>query len=60
MCLSIQVNGLEESRAHTRTLDAAACKTQPKAPGFFKHQETLTQDTAVSHAKTTQSSAILL
>jgi hypothetical protein len=60
MCSSIQANELEQSQAYTCMLDAAACKTQPKAPGFFKHQEKLTQDTAVSHAKTTQSSVILL
>jgi hypothetical protein len=41
-------------------LDITACNTQPKAPGFLKQQEKLTQDKAVSHAKLTQSSATVL
>jgi hypothetical protein len=41
-------------------LDIAACNIQPKAPEFFKHQEKLTQDKAVSRVKLTQSSATLL
>lgn len=49
MCLSTQVNGLEESHSYTCMLDAAACQTQPKAPGFFKHHKKLTQDTQQCH-----------